>query len=49
MRLMLLNDGIDIIAIENSRYDFVIAIAEGKLSIANNQNWIHQNIKSNAV
>ena len=40
MRLILLNEGLDIKATEDEKYDFVINIAEGKSTFDDIKNWI---------
>ena len=45
MRLFLLNEGLDIDASKEDKYDFVILIAEGKSSIDEIRNWIEKRIK----
>ncbi len=45
MRLTLLLDGLDIEADENSKYDFVMKIAEGKLTFEEIRSWIESNLK----
>lgn len=45
MRLFLLNEGIDIEATENEKYDFVIKIAEGKSNFEDIRNWITEKSK----
>ena len=45
MRLLLLDDGLDIDASEDSKYKFVIEIAEGKLSFNEIKSWIKENLK----
>ncbi len=50
MRLLLLNDGLDISASEEERYSFIIQIAEGKLSFEEISNWINSKlIKSSLI
>lgn len=45
MRLLLLNEGMDIEASEDEKYSFVIGIAEGKLEIDEIKEWISSKIK----
>lgn len=45
MRLMLLNEGMDLEASEDEKYKFVIRIAEGKSTIDEISNWIRSRIK----
>ena len=45
MRLMLLDHGLDIIASQDEKYDFVIGIASGKLEFDHICNWITKNSK----
>lgn len=45
MRLFLLNEGQDIEAPEDEKYDFVIKIAEGKLTVDEIRNWIETRVK----
>ena len=45
MRLTLLLDGSDIETDENSKYEFVISIAEGKISFDEIRSWIESNLK----
>jgi death-on-curing protein len=46
MRLFLLNEGLDIYSTEDDKYDFVILIAEGKLSFDEIRNWIESRMKN---
>ena len=46
MRLHLIRNGVDLIASEEEKYMFVIAIAEGRLSIDEITTWIKVNSKS---
>lgn len=46
MRLLLLNEHLDIHTTEDDKYDFVILIAEGKLSFEEIRNWIERKLKS---
>ncbi len=45
MRLLLLNEGLEIEATENEKYDFVIKIAEGKSNYEEIRNWIQRKTK----
>ena len=45
MRLLLLEEGFDIVATEDEKYDFVIAIAEGNLKYTGIYNWILKRLK----
>lgn len=45
MRLMLLDYGLDIIASQDEKYDFVIGIASGKLDFNQICDWISNNSK----
>ncbi len=45
MRLLLLNEGVDINTSEDDKYDFVIRIAEGKLSYDEIKVWIESRIE----
>lgn len=45
MRLLLLEEGLDIDAKEDEKYNFVIAIAEGKLKYSDICDWIIKNLK----
>jgi death on curing protein len=45
MRLLLLNNSLDVIATEDEKYDFVIRIAEGKSSIEEIRNWLTLKVK----
>lgn len=45
MRLFLLNEGLDIVASEDDKYDFVIRIAEGKSSYDEIKTWIDSRTK----
>jgi death-on-curing protein len=45
MRLFLLNEGLDIDASEDEKYQFVIQIAEGKSSFNEIKNWLELKIK----
>ena len=43
-RLILLNNGIDIIADEGEKYDFIIQIAENKIEFAEIVNWLKNHV-----
>ena len=45
MRLTLLEEGLDIDAGEEKKYDFVMAIAKGELKFSGICNWINNNLK----
>ena len=45
MRLTLMEEGLDIDAVEDEKYDFVMAIAKGELKFAGICNWINNNLK----
>ncbi|SOC79647.1 death on curing protein [Salinimicrobium sediminis] len=45
MRLILLNENLDISASEDEKYDFVIRIAEGKSDFEQIKKWINENLK----
>ena len=45
MRLTLLEEGLDIDAVEDEKYDFVVAIAKGELKFTGICNWINNNLK----
>jgi len=45
MRLHLLNNGLDINATENEKYEFVISIASGQIEFNQIKAWIEKNIK----
>ena len=45
MRLLLLEEGFDIAASEDEKYDFVIAIAKGNLKYPDIYNWINKHLK----
>ena len=45
MRLILLSDGLDISASEDEKYEFVIGIAEGKMTFDRIQTWIISKLK----
>jgi death-on-curing protein len=47
MRLTLLSDGMDIIASEDEKYDFVIKIAQGIFKYPDILNWINSKIIEN--
>jgi death-on-curing protein len=46
MRLLLLEEGLDLMATEDEKYDFVIAIAKGELKYSKICDWINKHIKS---
>ncbi len=46
MRLMLLNENLDISASEDEKYEFVIAIAEGNFNFEEIRKWIQEHVKS---
>jgi death-on-curing protein len=45
MRLILMENQLDILADEDEKYAFVIQISEGKLNIDQIKNWINRNLK----
>ncbi|MBK7871823.1 MAG: type II toxin-antitoxin system death-on-curing family toxin [Saprospiraceae bacterium] len=45
MRLILMENGLDIEANEESKYQFVISIASGQLDFDAIKEWIHKNLK----
>ena len=45
MRLILLEEGLDIDTVENEKYNFVMAIAKGELKFAGICKWINNNLK----
>ncbi len=47
MRLHLLNNGLDIIAQEEDKYEFVISIASGRIEFDQIKQWIKKNVKRN--
>lgn len=47
MRLHLLNNGIDINASEDDKYDFVISIASGEINFDQIKQWIENNLVKN--
>lgn len=47
MRLHLLNNGFDLSASQDEKYDFVISIAEGKIDIEEIKEWIEEKVKLN--
>ena len=47
MRLHLLNNGLDINAMEDDKYDFVISIASGRIDFDEIKQWIEKKIKKN--
>jgi death-on-curing protein len=47
MRLHLLNNGIDINASEDDKYDFVISIASGRINFDQIKQWIEKNSEKN--
>lgn len=46
MRLILLENGLDIIAGQESKYDLVISASTGKLRFDEIKNWIQSNLKN---
>ena len=49
MRLLLLNNGLDIQATRNEKYEFVIAIANGKFDYEHIKEWIEKRLIKNEV
>jgi death-on-curing protein len=47
MRLHLLNNGLDINASEDDKYDFVISIASGRIDFDQIKQWIENNLEKN--
>ncbi|MBK8550175.1 MAG: type II toxin-antitoxin system death-on-curing family toxin [Ignavibacteria bacterium] len=45
MRLLLLENGLDIVASQDEKYDFVISIASGKFSFEEIKNWLENKIR----
>lgn len=45
MRLILLENGLDIIASQESKYDLVISASTGKFRFDEIKNWIQSNLK----
>lgn len=46
MRILLIEEGFELTATEEEKYEFVITASEGKLNFDTIKNWIIQNLKS---